>query len=271
MWFSPIGIGCIVAGELAAMKDMKENVSSLGLYISMVVIISLIHALVVLPVIYFVLLRRNPFVLLKDVGKALLTALGTASSSATIPLTLDCLEKNHKLNPRVTQFVLPIGTTVNADGTAIYIAVAAIYIVKIYHGDSYNFGSSVLICIAATLASVAAAPIAGSIPIVTRTIVLQVIGITSADIALILAVDWLMDRLTTPINVWATCIACAVVEHISRDELQITDDVSQTDDKDDTISVVTGEINSVAIDGFDVVAEESLGKEIPEKEIINIA
>ena len=66
-------------------------------------------------------------------------------SSASIPLTLNCLEKNHNLDPRVTQFVLPIGTTVNKDGTAIYIAVAAIYIMKIYHGDSFNFGSAVLI------------------------------------------------------------------------------------------------------------------------------
>ena len=66
-------------------------------------------------------------------------------SSACIPVTLNCLEKNHKVDSRVTQFVLPIGTTVNKDGTAIYIAVSAIYIVKIYHGDTLNLSSAVLI------------------------------------------------------------------------------------------------------------------------------
>ena len=77
--FSPIGIGSIIAGELVAMKNINGQVSSLGVYIAMVVIISLIHSLVVLPVIYFMLLRRNPFLLLSRVAKALLAAFGTAS------------------------------------------------------------------------------------------------------------------------------------------------------------------------------------------------
>ena len=114
------------------------------------------------------------------------------------------------------------------------------------------------------LASIAAAPITGSIPIATKAIVLPVIGLSSADIALILAVDWLTDRLTTSTNVWACCIACDVVQHLSRDELEPVDVLEETDEK---CTDVTGKTNSVAIE---IAAEEETITETKE-DIQNIA
>ncbi|KAL6472324.1 hypothetical protein MHYP_G00185120 [Metynnis hypsauchen] len=218
MWYAPIGILFLIAGKIVEMDDITAMGGQLGMYTVTVIIGLLIHGMVVLPTLYFVLTRKNPFIFITGLLQALITALGTSSSSATLPITFKCLEENNKVDKRVTRFVLPVGATINMDGTALYEALAAIFIAQVNNMDM-NFGQIITISITATAASIGAAgiPQAG---LVTMVIVLTSVGLPTDDITLIIAVDWFLDRLRTTTNVLGDSIGAGIIEFLSKDELQ---------------------------------------------------
>ncbi|GBO31758.1 Excitatory amino acid transporter 2 [Araneus ventricosus] len=130
MWYSPFGIMSLIVGKIMAINDLAKTAEQLGLYMLTVVAGLAIHACVTLPFLYFAVTHKNPFSFFKGMLQAWVTALGTASSAATLPVTFRCLEENNGIDKRVTRFVLPVGATVNMDGTALYEAVAAIFIAQ---------------------------------------------------------------------------------------------------------------------------------------------
>ena len=172
----------------------------------------------VLPAIYTIVTKKVPLKFIANMTNAITTAFGTGSSSATLPVTINLLETKNKVDPRVCRFVLPIGATINMDGTALYEAVAAIFIAQV-NNLSLSIGQICAISITATAASIGAAgiPQAG---LVTMVMVLETVGLPPDDITIILAVDWLLDRFRTAINVLGDSIGAGIVYHLSKEELE---------------------------------------------------
>ncbi|XP_048339321.1 excitatory amino acid transporter 2 isoform X2 [Sphaerodactylus townsendi] len=221
MWYSPLGIACLICGKIIAIKDLEVVARQLGMYMVTVIIGLVIHGGIFLPLLYFVVTRKNPFSFFAGIFQAWITALGTASSAGTLPVTFRCLEENLGIDKRVTRFVLPVGATINMDGTALYEAVAAIFIAQM-NGVVLDSGQIVTVSLTATLASVGAASIP-SAGLVTMLLILTAVGLPTQDISLLVAVDWLLDRMRTSVNVVGDSFGAGIVYHLSKAELDNID------------------------------------------------
>ncbi|KAM9391800.1 LOW QUALITY PROTEIN: solute carrier family 1 member 9 [Pholidichthys leucotaenia] len=217
MWYSPIGIASLIAGKIAAIGNLEVVARQLGMYMVTVIVGLVIHGGLILPAIFFGITKKSPFTFYSGIFQAWITALGTASSAGTLPVTFRCLEENLKIDKRVTRFVLPIGATINMDGTALYEAVAAIFIAQM-NDIALDAGQIVTVSMTATLASVGAASIP-SAGLVTMLLILTAVGLPTQDISLLIAVDWLLDRMRTSINVVGDSFGAGIVDHLSRAEL----------------------------------------------------
>ncbi|EFO91659.1 hypothetical protein CRE_05180 [Caenorhabditis remanei] len=216
MWLGPIGIPSLIAQKMLEVSDLWQTARMLGLFVFTVILGLAIQAFITLPLIYFIGTRHNPYKFLKGLGQAIMTALGTSSSAASLPVTFRCLNKLG-IDPRVTKFVLPVGAMVNMDGTALYEATASIFIAQM-NGLELSIGQIVTVSITATLASIGAASIP-SAGLVTMLIVLTALGLPANDISLILAVDWFLDRLRTSVNVIGDALGCGFVHYICAEHL----------------------------------------------------
>ncbi|XP_008937919.1 PREDICTED: excitatory amino acid transporter 5-like, partial [Merops nubicus] len=214
VWYFPFGIVFLIAGKILEMEDPSVTGQKLGLYVITVVSGLAIHGLILLPLLFVLITRKNPFAFIQGILQALLIALATSSSSATLPITLKCLLENNGLDRRVARFVLPVGATINMDGTALYEAVAAIFIAQVNEYD-LDLGQIITIraCLTAPPASIGAAgiPQAG---LVTMVIVLTSVGLPTEDITLIVAVDWALDRFRTMTNVLGDALAAGIIAHV---------------------------------------------------------
>lgn len=213
MKVAPIGIFCLVAarfGQAQADGTFLTVLKQTGWYSFTVVAGLAIHAIIVLPVVYWLFTKKNPYVFIYDMSQALLTAFSTASSTATLPVSIESAQVNAGVSKESTDFVLPLGATINMDGTALYEAAAAIFIAQSI-GLELDLMQQMLVAITATLAAIGAAgiPEAG---LVTMIIVLNAVGLPVEFIGLILSVDWLLDRFRTVVNVFGDCVGAAVVE-----------------------------------------------------------
>jgi len=204
---APIGIFALLAPEVA--RSGPEVIWDLRYYFVTVGAALLVHALLTLPLLLWVFGRRNPLTFGGQMAPALATAFSTASSSATLPLTMECAEQRADVPRGITSFVLPLGATVNMDGTALYEAIAALTIAQVY-GVQLGLGEQALVLLTALLASVGAAgiPMAGLVMLV---VVLEAVGLPLAGIGTIYAVDRVLDMMRTATNVWSDSVGAAVV------------------------------------------------------------
>ena len=185
---------------------------ALGLYALTVFAGLLLHAGVTLPAIVWTMAKRSPLAHAKAMTPALLTAFSTASSNGTLPLTMKCVEESGVPN-EVSSFVLPLGATINMDGTALYEAVAVLFIAQVY-GMDLSLGQQAVVALTALLASVGAAgiPHAGTVMMV---VVLSAVGLPTSAVGLILAVDRVLDMCRTAVNVWSDSVAAVVVARMA--------------------------------------------------------
>ncbi|UCH66183.1 MAG: dicarboxylate/amino acid:cation symporter [Ignavibacterium sp.] len=218
--FTPLGIMGIVAGVVAEQADnLMSLVGSLGLYMSAVLLGLIFHAFITLPLILKLVARVNPILHSKAMSAPLLTAFSTSSSSATLPLTLDAVENNSGVSNEVTSFVLPLGATVNMDGTALYECVAAMFIAQAY-GIELGFLMQMVVVVTALLASIGAAgiPMAGLVMI---SVILSAVGLPLEGIGLILAVDRFLDMCRTTVNVWSDSCGAVTIAKTEGETLKV--------------------------------------------------
>ena len=215
MYFAPLGVFALVSSKLGAAGGgdlFLAELLKIGKFAVTVILGLMIHALITLPAILYFVAKQNPLTYFKNMSAALTTALSTASSAATLPVTIECVEEENKISRRTTLFVIPLGATVNMNGTALYESIAAIFIAQMV-GIQLGLGDQVLIFLTATLAAIGAAgiPEAG---LVTMVIVLQAVGLPLEGIGMLLSIDWFLDRLRTSVNVWGDSIGAAVVDRL---------------------------------------------------------
>ncbi len=216
VWLAPLGIAGLVAdrlGQAGGGAAAWEELRRLGSYALTVMLGLAVHAGLTLPLILWFSARRRATRYAAGMSEALVTAFGTASSAATLAITRRGVVERNGVSARAADFVLPIGATVNMDGTALYEAVAVVFIAQSL-GIELGAAQLALVAVTATLAAIGAAaiPQAG---LVTMVLVLDAVGLPVEGIGLLLSIDWILDRFRTAVNVWGDAVGAAAVERWS--------------------------------------------------------
>lgn len=224
MKFAPVGVFGLVAKTV--MTTGFAAFAPLSVFFFTVVVALALHVLLTLGLMLWTLAKVNPLSHYKAMIPAMLTAFSTASSSATLPVTIECLEKNVGISNKTSSFVLPLGATINMDGTALYECVAAIFIAQAY-GLDLSFGQQFLVVLIALLTSVGVAGIPAA-SLVAISVILTAIGLPLEGIGLLLVTDRILDMLRTAVNVFSDS-CCAVIVARSEGETGLYSQYSRSD------------------------------------------
>ncbi|GAP67953.1 Na?dicarboxylate symporter [Bacteroidales bacterium 6E] len=218
--FTPLGILGIVSGEVARNSDKLANLAgSMAIYMLTVIIGLTIHAVITLPLILRLVARVKPIKHIRNMATPLLTAFSTVSSSATLPLTMEAVEHKSGVSNKISSFTLPLGATINMDGTALYECVAAMFIAQAY-GIDLSFTEQMIVVFTALLASIGAAgiPMAGLVMI---TVVLTAVDLPLEGVGLIIAVDLILDMMRTTVNVWSDSCGAVTIARSEGEETNV--------------------------------------------------
>lgn len=209
MKLAPIGIFALLA-KLISTEDISI-LSRLAEFAAVVTGTTIFHGAVVLPLLLWIFGKMNPITFFKGARAALITAFATSSSSATMPLSMKCAQENLGVRPQTAGFVIPLGTQLNMDGTALYEAAAALFIANLM-GLDLSIGQQIIVCLTAMIASLGA-PGIPSAGMVTMIMVLQSVGLPAEAIAILLPIDRLLDTVRTVVNVQGDMMISVVVDH----------------------------------------------------------
>jgi len=211
MKFAPLGVFGLVAKTVAGVgaEQINDLAVSLGTFTLSVLLALAVHTLVTLPLMLRFLGGVSPLAHFGAMMPALLTAFSTASSSATLPMTMECVQDNARVSKRTSSFVLPLGATVNMDGTALYECVAAVFIAQAY-GLGLSFVTQFTVVLVALLTSIGVAGIPAA-SLVAITIILATVGLPAEGIGLILAVDRILDMFRTSVNVFSDSCGAVII------------------------------------------------------------
>lgn len=210
MLLAPYGIAALLI-KLVATQDVTM-LATLAKFVAVVTGTLLVHGMIVLPLILFLMTGKTPLWFWRGARPALITAFATSSSSATLPVTMRCATTQLNVKPEIAGFVIPLGATMNMDGTALYEAAAALFVANLV-GVDLSFTQQMIVFLTAMLASVGA-PGIPSAGMVTMVLVLQSVGLPAEAIAILLPVDRLLDTLRTAVNVEGDITASLVVQQL---------------------------------------------------------
>ncbi|KAE9555932.1 hypothetical protein FO519_000912 [Halicephalobus sp. NKZ332] len=234
MWFAPIGITSMITANLLEMDDPAEKAALVAKYFVTVLLALAIHAIIVMPLLYYLICRKNPLIVVRTMAQSLITTFGTSSSGAALPLSIQCLEDGLKVDCRVTRFILPLGCNINMDGNALYDSIAVIFIAQL-NGMQLTYLDAFTISVISTLASLGL----NSVPagLVSILVILGTVGLPTADLPLIITIDWLIDRIRTTVTVLGDAFVTDAIGEVVKNQLEtnITHDgyqQTQTDEID---------------------------------------
>jgi Na+/H+-dicarboxylate symporter len=210
MRIAPVGVFALIASINADVS----LILALGKYMIVVVLGLAIMLFGVYPAMIKIFTKVSPLHFFKSILPAQTLAFSTSSSAATLPVTIDCCEKNLKLSEETTGFVLPLGATVNMDGTSLYQAVAAVFIAQVY-GIDLDATAQITIVFTAVLASIGSAPVPGA-GMVMLVVILQSVGLKAEGLAIILAVDRILDMCRTVVNVTSDATVALIIDYKSK-------------------------------------------------------
>ncbi|MBI9052993.1 MAG: dicarboxylate/amino acid:cation symporter [Bacteroidales bacterium] len=207
--FTPLGVFGIVALQISTSPDLIQLAIGLGKFMITVIAALVIHSFITLPLITKFIGKVNPIKHFKNMSTPLLTAFSTSSSNATLPLTMEAVENNSGVSNKITSFTLPLGATINMDGTALYECVAAMFIAQAY-GVELSILQQFIVVMTALLTSIGAAGIPMA-SLVMITVILTQVGLPLEGVGLILAVDRPLDMLRTATNVWSDSCGATII------------------------------------------------------------
>jgi len=210
MRLAPIGIMALLTKLVATQNAVL--LASMGKFVAVVIGSTLLHGAVVLPLLLWLVTRVSPLHFWRGAREALVTAFATSSSSATLPVTLRCVQQHLHVKPEIAGFVIPLGATVNMDGTALYEAAAALFIANLA-GIELNHLQQLIVCFTAMIAAIGA-PGIPSAGMVTMVMVLQSVGLPAEAIAILLPIDRLLDAFRTAVNVEGDMVGSLIVQKL---------------------------------------------------------
>ncbi|HYN53083.1 MAG TPA: dicarboxylate/amino acid:cation symporter [Methylotenera sp.] len=210
MVLAPFGIAALLI-KLVASQD-AAMLGTLAKFIAVVISTTLLHGVVILPLLLYLITGKTPLWFWRGAREALVTAFATSSSSATLPITLRCTTQHLHVKPEIAGFVVPLGATVNMDGTALYEAAAALFIANLV-GVDLNLTQQLIVFVTAMIAAIGA-PGIPSAGMVTMVMVLQSVGLPVEAIAILLPIDRLLDTLRTTVNVEGDMVGSLVVQKL---------------------------------------------------------
>ena len=208
MQLAPLGIMALLFKLV--LSENSALLGTLAQFIAVVIGTTLLHGIVILPLVLWLFARVSPFTFWRGARPALITAFATSSSAATIPVTLNCLEKDLKVSPQISGFVVPLGAQINMDGTALYEAAAALFVANLV-GIELSLSQQIILCVTVMLASIGA-PGIPSAGMVTMVMVLQSVGLPAEAIAILLPIDRLLDTVRTAVNVEGDMVTSLIVD-----------------------------------------------------------
>lgn len=215
MLFAPIGVFALVARVVA--RTGFDAAEPLLLFTGVVALGLAVHALITLPLLLKGVARLNPWRFMQNVSPALLTAFSTASSSATLPITMEHMEKKVGVSNKICSFVLPLGATVNMNGTALYECASVMFIAQAY-GVELDFGTQLIVVFTALLTSIGVAGIPAA-SLVAIAIILAAVGLPVEAIAVLFVFDRVLDMARTSVNVLGDCSCAAIVARLEGETL----------------------------------------------------
>ncbi|XP_046471985.1 excitatory amino acid transporter isoform X2 [Neodiprion pinetum] len=254
MWLTPLGITSVIAGKILGVDDLGLVMSQLAWFIITVVVGVFFYQLVIMQLIYLAFVRKNPFKFYAGLAQGTLTAFAMASTAAALPITFRLMNEKLRVDPRITRFVLPIGCNINMDGTALFVAVASIFIAQM-NGIYLGFGEIITVILTSTAASVSSASVP-SAALVLLLVVLSAIDAPVQDVSLLFAIDWFVDRVRTTNNMLGDCYAAAVVEQLSKKELMAVDAAAYQSEAVLPTTVANGCISASRVPDPDTVIVE---------------